>query len=102
LETIRSGLEIYRSDCHDYPTTLSFGNPLRGDGSPASCSANNTYISEVPLEPQTPSRRYAYTRSSATSYVVCTALENPPSSGTSTAGCGSCGSATCNYRVLSP
>ena len=49
LEMIRSGLEIYKSDCDIYPATL--GTSLVGSGSPTSCSIANTYISSVPLDP---------------------------------------------------
>ena len=49
LETIRSGLEIYKADCNDYPPASKVvgGSPLVGDGSPTSCAVTNTYISFV-------------------------------------------------------
>lgn len=101
LELIRSGLEIYRSDCNTYPSSLpSVGNTLRGTGSPSSCPSANIYISSIPGDPQNPSRRYYYNRTSTSSYVLCASLEQPGSGG-STSGCGSCGQA-CNYKVVNP
>lgn len=95
LETIRSGIELYRADCGKYPTTLP--NPtvaLVG-----SCPLANTYIQSMPDDPIT-GRDYSYTPSggtSPTSYVLCASLEQ--GSGTAT-GCGTCGTGTCNYKVL--
>jgi type II secretion system protein G len=98
LELVRSGLEIYKSDCGDYPAALS--SPLVGDGSPTSCAVANTYISSVPTDPSSPGRSYRYSRLTATTYEICTALEQ--GSGTVTCGGSSnCGS-TCNYKVTNP
>lgn len=96
LEMIRSGLEIYKSDCNTYPATL--GTSLTG-----ACPGPtiNTYISLVPTDPL-PGRLYPYSYSVATkTYILCTSLENPPSPAVDVTGCGSCG-LTCNYKVTSP
>lgn len=99
LELIRSGLEIYRSDCNDYPASL--GTSLSGDGTPAACATTNTYISAVPKDPLDPNRRYPYSRPTTITYILCASLENPPSPAMGVGGCGSCGT-TCNYKVVNP
>lgn len=98
LELIRSGLEIYKSDCDKYPPSLS--SPLTGDNSSATCLASNTYLSSVPTDPTAPSRNYLYYRPTATTYEICASLE---SGGTSVTcgGSSNCGK-TCNYKVVSP
>lgn len=103
LETIRSGLELYKADCGDYPASIpAVGSPLVGDGTPTTCSASNTYISSVPDDP-TPGRDYRYARMSATTYDVCAALEQVTSNVT----CGgvspaSCGTPNCSYKAANP
>ncbi len=99
LELIRSGLEIYKSDCNIYPASL--GSSLVGSGSPTSCAVANTYISSVPKDPLDPNRLYPYSRPTTTTYILCASLENPPSPAMDVTGCGSCGT-TCNYKVTSP
>lgn len=98
LELIRSGLEMYKSDCDDYPSTL--GTSLTGDGSPSTCLTTNIYISSTPTDPTTPSRSYRYSRPTSATYELCTSLE----SGGTTVSCGgssNCGT-TCNYKVTNP
>ena len=90
LEQIRSALEIYRTDCKTYPTSLI---PLTGTGT--SCSGN-TYMAVIPVDPGSCSYYYS---GSANSYTLCASLET---GGTSVTGCGSCGSCTCNYKVTNP
>ena len=99
LELIRSGLEIYKSDCNIYPASL--GSSLVGSGSPTSCAVANTYISSVPKDPLDPNRLYPYSRPTTTTYILCASLENPPSPAVDVTGCGSCG-LTCNYKVANP
>jgi general secretion pathway protein G len=98
LELIRSGLEIYKSDCGDYPAALT--SPLVGDGSPASCATTNTYISTVPTDPTSPARTYLYSRPTTSTYEMCAALEQ--GSGTVTCGGSSNCGETCNYKVTNP
>lgn len=115
LETIRSGLELYRTDCGQYPAASGgvVANPLVGTGI-GSCAASNTYIASTPLDPLAPGtvRIYAYVPTlvsgSYTSYVLCSALENigssPPGVPTGCPlGANGCGTgAQCTYKVTSP
>jgi len=100
LEQIRSAIALYRSDCGEYPLSLTFSSPLVGDDSSLSCSSSNVYISEVPNDPQEPDRNYFYVRITSATYAVCTALERPPgpSPAPVPSDCGSCGK-SCNYKV---
>lgn len=99
LELIRSGLEIYKSDCNVYPASL--GSSLVGSGSPATCATTNTYIASVPKDPLDPNRLYPYSRPTTTTYVLCASLEQAPSPAMDVTGCGSCVT-TCNYKVTNP
>jgi type II secretion system protein G len=97
LELIRSGIELYKSDCNKYPTSLS--EPLTGDDSVPSCSSSNTYIDDIPDDPASPSRVYLY-YSDGIEYEICASLEQ----GTGSVSCGAssdCGE-TCNYKVVNP
>jgi prepilin-type N-terminal cleavage/methylation domain-containing protein len=109
-ELIRSGIEIYKSDCNGYP--VGSGNPstvlatggsaLMGDGSTTSCSLGNTYISQIPNDPTFPNRNYLY-YSDGTVYEICVSLEQVQSGGSVTCGSSSsCGSSACNYKVTNP
>ena len=102
LELIRSGLELYKADCNDYPASITKDTPLVGDGSPAStCLTTNTYISSIPKDPLDDARLYRYVRQTPTTYVICAALEK----GTGTINCGAnaCGAGvSCNYSVANP
>lgn len=103
LEQIRSGLEMYRSDCGVYPLTLS-GTSLTGSGSSGSCSVDNVYIAKIPTDPlstQTSSIPYAYSSPNGITYILCSSLEQTPSY-IDNGGCGSCGSKTCNYKAVNP
>jgi prepilin-type N-terminal cleavage/methylation domain-containing protein len=101
LELIRSGIEIYKSDCLGYPVatyTTNWPSSITGDGTPAACALTNIYVSP-PADPQSPARYYIYT-SNGTTYEMCAALEQ----GTGTVTCGgssNCGT-TCNYKVTNP
>ena len=104
LELVRSGLELYKSDCRAYPTTNIFsGTSLKGSGTPAACATTNTYISQIPKDAD-PGRLYAYrTPDVGKTYVVCTSLENGASAISDCTGL-SCGGAgkPCNYAVKNP
>lgn len=103
LELIRSGLELYRADCGDYPGSLTPGAQLKGDGSPTTCSASNIYIEKVPTDPTSTARSYPFVSSGtpAVNYTLCAALEQAPSPAQDITGCGSC-TATCNYKTTQP
>jgi prepilin-type N-terminal cleavage/methylation domain-containing protein len=104
LETIRSGLELYRSDCNDYPLAASVvfagTDDLLGDGTPTVCLATNVYIDDIPQD-STSGRTYRYTQLTSTTYELCAALETET---TAVAGCGNPGGCTenCTYRVTNP
>ncbi len=102
LETIRSGLEIFKADCDRYPATLPAPpNPLIGIPAYSSaCLAANTYISRVPNDPIPGTYAYVYTPdATGTTYTLCAALEQ----GTSVAlSCVTCGTKACNYLVQNP
>lgn len=103
LEDIRSSLEVYKADCGDYPSSVptpNSGSSIKGDGSPASCLSNNTYMYTVPSDPSV-GRSYYYGQPiNSLSYELCAALENIPSGTLPTCG-ESCGE-TCNYKVKNP
>ena len=103
LESIRSAIEIYRADCGSYPTSLPWGNPLKGDAAPpAACSTGNIYMQTVPQDVIT-TRTYYYRNPGDGTYVLCAALEGVT---TPDLTCGAllsnCGSATCSYSVTNP
>lgn len=100
LELIRSGLEIYKADCNAYPLSLTFGSTLVGSGSPSSCSASNTYIQNVPVDPVEGTRTYLYVPTDTGGYEICAALEQ----GTGSVTCGGSDDCTetCNYKVTNP
>lgn len=104
MELIRSGLEIYRADCNDYPSTTQVvkDTPLVGDDTPASCAASNTYISSVPKDPLDTARIYRYARLTPTTYELCAALEQGGTAVTC-GGSSNCGTGvTCNDKVTNP
>lgn len=96
LELIRSALELYKSDCGTYPTTIPpAGQALVGDGSSSNCVVSNVYATEIPDDPVT-TQNYYYA-GSTTGYELCAALENG-GSGTCSGSCGQ----TCNYKTVNP
>ncbi|OGM11459.1 hypothetical protein A2Z22_00210 [Candidatus Woesebacteria bacterium RBG_16_34_12] len=110
LELIRSGIELYKADCRNYPIpgtsgdfTTRFGVDLSGaDGSCGVSGNSNTYISENPSDPVT-GRNYYY-ESNGTTYILCTALENVTAQDSACPTTGSvCGaSVNCSYHVRNP
>jgi len=100
LAYIRAQIELYKSDCDKYPTTLpAVGSSLKGDGSSASCAVANTYIASRPKDPTT-GRDYYYSGATAT-YVLCAALETAPNPADTCPGV--CGTGiTCNYKTINP
>lgn len=98
LELIKSGLEIYKADCNAYPATL--GTTLIGSGTPTSCSASNTYITTVPLDPISASKSYRYAVT-ASGYEICASLEQQGLATVTCGGSSNCGT-TCNYKIINP
>lgn len=103
LQEIRSGLEIYKADCGKYPETAAVIGGAELKGTDASCSpADSVYITAVPEDPL-PTRSYIYSKTTDTTYTLCSSLEQ---GGTTVSGCGgSCSSEAgvdCNYEVTNP
>ena len=104
LELIRSGLELYRSDCGVYPNatwTTNWPTQIKGSTNPpalppSSCAPANVYVN-VPSDPISPSRNYSYS-SNGTTYELCASLEQ----GSGTANCSASCTATCNWKVTNP
>lgn len=94
LETIRSALEMYRTDVGYYPYT----GALVFTGTGSLKHGDDTYLAVIPNDPS-PTYKYSYSRSSANSYVLCAFLEF---GGDALSSCGSCGGSVCNYKVTNP
>ncbi|MDP1709996.1 MAG: prepilin-type N-terminal cleavage/methylation domain-containing protein [bacterium] len=112
LESIKSGIEIYKSDCNSYPVSAggdpstvlaTNGTSLKGSGTPTSCATTNTYIAQIPKDPIDPNKNYRYASNGVT-YEICASLEQGASVPAVTCGgSSSCGSGnTCNYKVVNP
>lgn len=104
IETIRSGLELYKSDCGQYPAALpSVGSALVGTSAVAgaACSSSNRYIKAMPADP-TAGRNYSYSRQTTQTYTLCAALErNSTAVACGGAAASSCG-ASCTYAITNP
>lgn len=97
LETIRSALELYRSDAGGYPLAADYVT-LLGD-----------YISAVPKDPLDPARVYGYAPQTCGSvtcpaYTLCAAMEQATvADATCTAAGANCGiGMTCSYATTNP
>lgn len=104
LEQVKSALEIYYHDCGTYPPvsgagSLVFGITTTLMGGVVACSSN-TYIQQVPNDPQSPGVSYRYERPTTSTYRLCSYLET--TSGSSCSCTGLCGTKTCNYSVCNP
>lgn len=108
LETIRSGVELYRADCGNYPnsggadfiTTFGTDGLQGGEGG---CPAGNTniYISENPSDPVA-GRNYYYVSDGLT-YTICAGLESDTDADNTCASLNAnCGGGTCSYHVVNP
>ena len=114
LQTIQTGLEEFRAHCGTYLSNHSYqtrvGGPLTGVDWVAAgtghktCISSNVFMDEIPDDPQSPERAYRYNRSSTgQGYVICAALENPPTPAMDVSTCGGrCGNHDCNYVMKSP
>jgi prepilin-type N-terminal cleavage/methylation domain-containing protein len=107
LEHISSGIEIYKADCNSYPTTLTAGSSLVGNGA-GSCSASNTYIQSVPDDPDS-TRDYDYDPlpggcTTCPQYILWTSLETEPTPTLPPycTGSSNCGTPGCNFCVRNP
>lgn len=98
IELIRSGIEIYKADCGEYPASL--GESLMGSGSTNECLDTNEYIAEVPVDPST-GENYGYLRSDdGFSYELCAYLEKGGDDTCSESV--DCGDNECNYKTTNP
>jgi general secretion pathway protein G len=101
LENLRSALELYKSDCRQYPASLpSPGSQLVGSGT--GC-VGNVYMQTIPGDPQAATSGYRYVAGpSNRTYELCARIEG----GTGSQTCGGvstgCPGGTCNYKVTSP
>ncbi|HBL51600.1 MAG TPA: hypothetical protein DDZ05_00035 [Candidatus Blackburnbacteria bacterium] len=108
IEDLRTALEIYRSDCGSYPATLpAAGVALVGTSATGTCLTSNTYMSQIPADPQS-SKGYLYEYKAGASnrtYTLCSTLENGNSTGSVCGGDASknCGVANgCRYTAINP
>ncbi len=89
LEKIRLSLEVVRQIGNTYPTNLSV-------------LVGSSLLEKVPLDPKGVGYTYAYSVGAGNyTYVLCASLEDLGSTTVST-GCGSCGTSSCNYKVINP
>lgn len=97
LEQIRSAIEIYRSDCKQYPPGITSAQPLTG------CPGDTTQVTYINSVPQDPgSCRYYYLRRSLNSYILCASLETGNSQSDNECG-NNCGNnCPCNYKTTNP
>ena len=93
LESMRSALELYRSDNGGYPPAATWQSGLTSGG----------YMTTIPAEPGAPGRVYSYTpagcgASVCSTYTLCAAVEL---GGGTVVGCGRWGGG-CNYKTTNP
>ncbi len=108
IETVRSALEIYRSDCDSYPPnsgtgSFTFGGAMNGKNASGKCLTTYTYMQKVPTDPGSGTYKYNQT-GGGTGYEICSTLEKP-AGGAATVTCGgssSCGSVSCYYKAVNP
>lgn len=93
LEIVRSGLELYKSDCNAYPATNIFSSTSLT----ASCPTSNTYINNIPTDPIS-GRNYVY-EVVGNGYKLYASLEDTSLSIITGVSCGGLG---CNYTIANP
>lgn len=92
LETVRSALEIYRSENGLYPVVSSFSNMV---------TELTGFINQAPSDPKT-GNSYYYSSSDGSTYTLCAYIESTDLQGSCT-GNPSCGtSGACNYQLSPP
>lgn len=103
LESIRSALEIYRTDCRSYPATGDFNIGVTATlTGPAAPCADIVYLAIVPNDPISSSKYFYVKGATNNTYSLCAHLESGTSSTVSDCGsnCGTNGD--CNYGVYNP
>lgn len=106
LQSIRSALEVYRSDCGAYPTQMPWGAQLVGGPTTAPCY-NNVYMEKVPQDPRHATNIYYYRYVNTNQYYLCSNYEVLPSVAPQATINTNCGSATactvaCKNFVTNP
>lgn len=112
LESLRSALELYRSDCREYPTQATigdvdtvFGTQLADDDGSCPTVSGNIYLEEISSDPAT-GREYRYFSANGSSYTLCAGLEDTSATSVDCNGSGTtdtCGTGIdCNYIVRNP
>lgn len=73
LESVRSALEICRTETGAYPASIDFSN-----NAPITCGGT-TYLAKAPSDPKVGQAGfgYTYTRTSNTTYTLCAEIETP-------------------------
>jgi len=100
LEQIRSALQMYHSDCGQYPAGISYTGGSLTSITPPCPSSSVTYMTQIPQDPLYSTYQYRYSSGSSHAYALCAFLEG---GGTAVTGCGgNCSSAACNYKVQQP
>lgn len=107
LEQIRSAIEVYRVDCGQYPSGITFGSSgLNGTGV-GSCSGS--YMRPVPQDPLNSAQAYVYyyNRISNSTYNLCANLElgrvgNDPNCQVTVACGGPVPVENCDYGLTQP
>jgi len=103
LETIRTGLSFYRSDCNAYPiNTGDFYTLFHPSFGSTTCGGANTYIQKTPKDSLS-GNLYYYISTNGITYTICASLETEGSTVPSgcPAGATGCGG-YCNYAVYNP
>ena len=108
LESIRSALEVYRTDCREYPPEVDFGSELAGPDDHPFCGGVS-YMETVPNDGN-PAYSYYYYYNSLipNKYTLCAHLEGSTEDTISecenncTSGNSEDSPIACNYAVYSP
>ncbi len=112
LESLRSALELYRSDCREYPTQASigdvdtvFGGQLNDSDGSCPTVSGNIYLEEISSDAAS-GREYRYFSADGSSYTLCAGLEDASATLVNcddVAGTDECGSGIdCSYIVRNP
>lgn len=102
LESIRSALVLYKSECNGVTGFTPYPGSLPVAGSTFSDCKGNTLIPVTPGDPDL-SRLYTYyTPSGNGTFKLCASLEVTPSTSYDVTNCPACGGTGCNYSVVNP
>lgn len=103
LEQIRSALQMYHSDCGEYPSSVTPGNSLIAQ---APCTSGGTYMSQIPNDPLPTQYTYVYSRDAVSVhlYSLYAYLESESAGLATNPDCDMFDDQThkCNYVVIQP